>query len=227
MSSVKASNCGGGVARLSGIITLTLASLEEGSNAIQEFYTDYSWRRGAKLPGALSGTSIAATGWPGSRGGSQARVYYQAEDLTIRVYKLDDGIWTAGKCFVLRTPGPSRNDRPESIYEKPVPMHTQICALHEVWHCVVDDPSVGGFVRVPDVYWLDSTGWIIRYTEVQGSWKESRVVGPLLCGAKFAVSSWEHGRYVRIYYQSPDYRVLEVCSDDGSVWYAGAFVDGG
>ena len=51
----------------------------------------------------------------------------------------------------------------------------------------------------------------------------SKIVGPLKAGTRFATTQWEYGKYVRLYYQSIDNSVLEVCNDKGQL-YSGATV---
>ena len=71
---------------------------EDGSNEIQEFCNDGRWFRGARLPSALSGTSIAAI--PFEFNGLQFRVYYQTDDLYIREQVLNNDGWSSGMHFL-------------------------------------------------------------------------------------------------------------------------------
>jgi hypothetical protein len=68
-----------------------LKQLEEpGSQAIVELRNDGYWTKGNRLLDALDGTSIAAVAmnW---NGGITIRVYYQAEDLSLKEYCHDSG----------------------------------------------------------------------------------------------------------------------------------------
>ncbi|KAL1679136.1 fungal fucose-specific lectin-domain-containing protein [Schizophyllum commune] len=167
---------------------------EDGSNEIQEFCNDGRWFRGATLPSALSGTSIAAI--PFEFNGLQFRVYYQTDDLYIREQVLNNDGWSSG-----------------DFRAGPAPGRTPIGALFGSWRGVV-----------LDVYWMNTDSEIVRATNIDGWWNNSTVVGPLERGAKFAPAQWDGGRYVRVYYQSADNSVLEICNDNDEGWYSGVTV---
>ena len=65
---------------------------EAGSPAIIELSHDRNWVRGSRLPDALDGTSIAAVVYKQGEV-VQYRVYYQAEDLSLR----EHGTWSGEK----------------------------------------------------------------------------------------------------------------------------------
>lgn len=66
---------------------------------------------------------------------------------------------------------------------------------------------------------------IVQMRNTSGQWGfTNKVVGPLMSGARFAVAQWEDGKSVRVYYQSEDDSLLEVCNDDGSAWYSGTTI---
>ncbi|KAL1747999.1 fungal fucose-specific lectin-domain-containing protein [Schizophyllum fasciatum] len=168
---------------------------EEGRTEIQEFCNNGSWFRGVTLPSGLSGTSIAAITYEFH--GLQHRIYYQMDDLVIHEYAHDNGRWTPG-----------------SFFGGPAPGRTQIGALFGSWRGVV-----------LDVYWMNTHSEIVRAVNLNGAWHTSKVVGPLKRGARFAPAQWEGGRYIRVYYQSADNSVLEVCNNDNSAnWHPGSTV---
>lgn len=167
---------------------------DEGSRQIKEYCNDGYWFEGATLTSALSGTSIAAIAY--DFGGLQFRVYYQAEDLYIREQVLNDNGWSAGDFVGGKAPG-----------------QTRIGALFGSWRGVV-----------LDVYWMNADLEIIRCVNIDGYWRSSTVVGPLMPGAKFAPAQWEGGKYIRVYYQSADDSVLEICNDNNGEWYSGVTV---
>lgn len=79
------------------VFILTHGLLEEGSKQIKELcYDNGRWARGSILPAAVRGTSIATILCQPDR--LDIRVYYQAEDLSIRehVYDLRKG-WSPGE----------------------------------------------------------------------------------------------------------------------------------
>ncbi|KAI0334364.1 fucose-specific lectin [Cubamyces sp. BRFM 1775] len=171
---------------------------EAGSPEIQEYCSDGSWVRGATLPTALSGTSIAAVVY--NIEGVQFRVYYQAPDLTIKEHCLgSDGLgWYPGGFSGDKAPG-----------------QTQIGAFF-----------AGSRGDVPEVYWMNIDNDIIRSVQTDGCWRTSKVVGPLARGARFAPVQWDDGKHVRVYYQAEDNCVVEVCRDYNGEWYAGAVTVG-
>ncbi|KAL1748021.1 fungal fucose-specific lectin-domain-containing protein [Schizophyllum fasciatum] len=173
----------------------------EGSNRIQEISHDGSngrWFRGATLPAALSGTGIAAVVYDFR--GLRFRVYYQTEDLALREHCLDlagNGTWFAGEFNVGRAPG-----------------RTQIGALCGTWRGVV-----------LDVYWLNVESEITRAAHIDGSWRTSRVVGPLFRSARFVPEQWDGGRHIRVYYQASDNSIREICNDNGNAhWVPGSHI---
>ncbi|KAK0216586.1 fungal fucose-specific lectin-domain-containing protein [Armillaria nabsnona] len=77
---------------------------ELASGAIKELSNDGYWFRGATLPVALSGSSIAAVAY--SWNGLQLRVYYQTDDLSIKDHCLNDNSgWFPGKLDFGKAPG--------------------------------------------------------------------------------------------------------------------------
>ncbi|KAJ8488124.1 hypothetical protein ONZ51_g3730 [Trametes cubensis] len=172
---------------------------EAGSFEIQEYCNDGSWVRGATLPTALSGTSIAAVVY--DMDGVQFRVYYQAPDLYIREHCMgsDGSGWYPGGFSGDKAPG-----------------QTQIGAFF-----------AGSRGDVPEVYWMNIDNDIIRSVQTDGCWRTSKVVGPLTRGTRFAPAQWDDGKHVRVYYQAEDNCVLEVCKDDNGEWYAGSTVGEG
>ncbi|KAL1748020.1 fungal fucose-specific lectin-domain-containing protein [Schizophyllum fasciatum] len=172
----------------------------EGSNQIQEFGHDGHWYRGATLPEAMSGTGIAAIVY--NHHGWRYRVYYQTQDLVLREHCLnlgqDDKLWFPGAFNVGRAPG-----------------RTQIGVLCGTWRRGV----------ILDVYWLNMASEITRAMHIDGYWQISKVVGPLFRSVRFVAEQWDGGKHIRVYYQSKDNSVLEVCNDNGEQdWVPGSHV---
>ncbi|KAL1748022.1 fungal fucose-specific lectin-domain-containing protein [Schizophyllum fasciatum] len=167
---------------------------EDGSNEIKEFCNDGRWFRGATLPSALRGTSIGAITYQFN--GLQHRIYFQTDDLRIREYAHNNGNWSWGAFSGDLAPG-----------------RTPIGALYGSWRGVV-----------LDLYWMNRNSEIMRSVNLDGRWHTDKVVGPLVRGSKFAPAQWEGGRYVRVYYQSADNSVLEICNDNNATWYSGVTV---
>ncbi|KAI0642737.1 fungal fucose-specific lectin-domain-containing protein [Trametes meyenii] len=131
---------------------------EQNSNRIKEFCHDKGrWFRGAVLPQALSGTGIAAIRYKLDNQ-SHFRVYYQADDLSIREQCLS-GI--GGEFYVEKAPG-----------------RTPIGALF----------SSAFNTNALDVYWMNATYEVVHSMHTRGRWPDRpcKVVGPLVPGHKFA-----------------------------------------
>ena len=103
-----------------------------------------------------------------------------------------------------------------AFHSLPAPGRTPIGALAA---------STGPEVTL-QVFWINVDRNIVRAAQKQGGdWPNpSKVVGPLRAGSKFAPAQWEGGKYVRVYYQSEDNSVLEICKDHDRDWYGGATV---
>ncbi|KAJ7107407.1 fungal fucose-specific lectin-domain-containing protein [Mycena epipterygia] len=123
--------------------------------------------------------------------GLQFRVYYQAEDFSIREHCMSNGKWFRGDFNGGKAPG-----------------GTQIGALY-------------GDHVVLDVYWINTDSEIIRCVLIGGIWRTSKVVGLLARGVRFAPAQWEGGNYIRVYYQSADNSVWEICKDNNGEWFSG------
>ncbi|KAK0485377.1 fungal fucose-specific lectin-domain-containing protein [Armillaria luteobubalina] len=169
---------------------------ELASGAIKELCNDGYWSRGATLPGALSGSSIAAVAY--SWNGLQLRVYYQTDDLSIKEHCLNDNSeWFPGKLDFGKAPG-----------------CVPISALGY-------GTSDGGAEL--HVYWRNLENEIVG-TKNTGSWGPvNKVVGGLKPGTQFAAAQWSNGKNLRLYYQTADDSVLEMVND-GTSWVDGASV---
>jgi len=74
------------------------------------------------------------------------------------------------------------------------------------------------------VYWRNLQNEIV-VTKNTGCWGSiNKVVGNLKPGIQFAAAQWSNGKNLRLYYQTDDDSVLELCNDGGS-WFGGATVD--
>ncbi|KAK0184055.1 fungal fucose-specific lectin-domain-containing protein [Armillaria mellea] len=169
---------------------------ELASGAIKELCNDGYWFRGATLPDALRGSSIAAVAYLWS--GLQLRVYYQTNDLSIKEHCLNDNSgWFPGKSDFGKTPG-----------------YVPISALGY-------GTSDGGAEL--HVYWRNLENQIVG-TKNTGSWGPvNKVVGGLKPGTQFAAAQWSNGKNLRLYYQTADDSVLEMVND-GASWVNGASV---
>ncbi|KAK0438157.1 fungal fucose-specific lectin-domain-containing protein [Desarmillaria tabescens] len=170
---------------------------ELGSGAIKEFCNNGYWFRGATLPVALSGSSLAAVVY--SWNGLQLRVYYQTDDLSIKEHCINDksGEWFPGKLDFGKAPGC-------------VPISA-----------IGYGTSNGGAEL--HVYWRNLDNEIVG-TKNTGSWGPvNTVVGGLKPGTQFAAAQWSNGKNLRLYYQTADDSVLEMVNDSG-FWVGGATV---
>ncbi|KAI0750261.1 fucose-specific lectin [Daedaleopsis nitida] len=171
---------------------------EADSNKLQEHcYTNEKWFRGAtNLPVALSGTGLAAIAYF-FHGQQQHRLYYQAEDLHIREHAFVGTSWHAGEFDGGANPS----------------------------QCPLGALYASGRGVVLDVYWMDSKQQIVHSVQVNSVWANGHVTQQSLkSGAKFAVGQWEGGKHVRVYFQSQDGVLRELCKDDfDAEWVAGSF----
>ncbi|KAJ3559349.1 hypothetical protein NM688_g402 [Phlebia brevispora] len=176
-----------------------LTAPESNSLTIQEFCTDdtVQWQRGAILPTALSGSSLAAVSY--TYQGLQVRIYYQAEDLSIREHCWNGAHgWHQGKLNGGKAPG-----------------HTPITAIGY--------PGRGAAVQ--KVYWINTQNEIVQ-AEYKGNWTPTTtVMGPVRSGSGLAAAHWNNGQRIRLYYQSTDDSVLEICND-GDKWFSGSMHTG-
>ncbi|SJL06968.1 uncharacterized protein ARMOST_10310 [Armillaria ostoyae] len=159
---------------------------ELASDAIKELCNDGYWFRGATLPVALSGSSIAAVAY--SWNGLQLRVYY---DLSIKEHCLNDNSgWFPGELDIGKAPG---------------------CVPISVLGYVT---SAGG--PELHVYWRNLENQIVGTTNTASWGPVNTVVGGLRPGIQFAAAQWNTGKNLRLYYQTPDDSVLEVVNDGAS-----------
>ncbi|OJA19207.1 hypothetical protein AZE42_06768 [Rhizopogon vesiculosus] len=168
---------------------------ELASNTIKEFCNDGYWFRGTILPVALSGSSLAAvTYW---WNGLQMRLYYQDDDLSIKEHCLDERGWFPGKLNFGKAPG---------------------CApISALGYCTSD-----GGAKL-HVYWRNLENEIVGM-ENAGSWGPvNKVVGGLKPGTNFVAAQWSNGEFLRLYHQTADNSVLEICNN-GDSWFGGAIV---
>ncbi len=83
-------------------------------------------------------------------------------------------------------------------------------------------PVAGGGV-VLRVFWVSVQSEIVQI-ENTGHWGAvSSIVGQLKPGVEFAAAQWDDGKHLRVYYQSTDDSMLEICNE-GSGWFSGATV---
>jgi hypothetical protein len=71
-----------------------LTEAESTSDAVQEYCSGNPWTRGATLPTACPGSSIAAAKW--MQDGIHLRIYYQDPGLALKEHCWDGG-WYEGK----------------------------------------------------------------------------------------------------------------------------------
>ncbi|KAI0676396.1 fungal fucose-specific lectin-domain-containing protein [Trametes maxima] len=145
---------------------------------IKELYYDGgTWSRGAVLPVALKGTSIAAIVLTPLR----FRVYYQDDDLSIREHCFNLGEnWFEGKFRGAKAPG-----------------RTPIRAI----------ATRKGVKTGMDVCWMNADQEIVHSVHNAGpeGWRHGVVAvdtGSLRAGSKFALAQWEEGDPTIIYYRS-------------------------
>lgn len=191
-------------------------SLDHGpdtSNAIQEYsYHSLKWTRGAVLPVAHAGTTLAATS-----NSSDLRIYYQAEDLSIREHRCSSGLeWHTGvsPSQSVSACHPSKLNiehfNSGMIGFGKAPEHTPISALGYT--------AVTGHV-VHRVFWVNADGTIVQREDSKWPWSAvSTVVGPVGPGAKFVAAQWGSGRHLRVYYAPTKDSIVEVC-DEGDGWF--------
>ncbi|KAI0750265.1 fungal fucose-specific lectin-domain-containing protein [Daedaleopsis nitida] len=175
---------------------------EAKTNKLQEYcYTNERWFSGAtNLPTALSGTGIAAISYY-FEGQLQHRLYYQAEDLTIREHALVGASWVPGVFNGGVAPG-----------------QTPIGALF-----------LSGLGTVLDVYWMDLKQQIVHSMRENSVWSTNSIAEQATkAGSKFAIVGWQGGKVIRGYYQTQDRGVREVCKNsfEGS-WVPGATLASG
>jgi hypothetical protein len=73
---------------------------EAGTDVIAEAANDGYWHAGQlRLSGAIGGTQLAAVAYF-FQSQQQLRVYYQAQDLTLREHGHNDGGWFTGRLIV-------------------------------------------------------------------------------------------------------------------------------
>ncbi|KAF9783828.1 fucose-specific lectin [Thelephora terrestris] len=155
---------------------------ELGSQAIAELRNDGGcWAKGDRLPDALDGTSIAAVAL-NLNGGVSMRVYYQAEDLSLKDHCYDsDRGWYSGEWNPGRVPGGSPINA--LAYEINEELHLRVC-----WHNQQDE---------------------IVTSMNTGSWGPiTKVLGGVTSDFQFALVQWVDGKYIRLYYQDVTSGVL-------------------
>ena len=84
---------------------------EAGTDVIAEAANDGYWHAGQlRLSGAIGGTQLAAVAYF-FQSQQQIRVYYQAQDLTLREHGHNDGGWFTGRLILQVWFHPSSSDR--------------------------------------------------------------------------------------------------------------------
>lgn len=167
---------------------------ESGTTTVRELGNDGSWYNGAlSISGAAGPTGLAAVAY-WFQNETQLRVYYQAQDLSLKEYGYNEGSkWFQGGF----NPG-------KAAYETP------IAAV------------VFGNVEL-QVYWHNLQGQVV-FSKNTGSWGGATVIKPIGPSYKLAVIQWDSGKYLRLYTQLYNGSLAEYYSDDsGSNWSQGAF----
>ena len=79
------------------------------------------------------------------------------------------------------------------------------------------------------VYWRNLQDEIVVNKLSASGWGPvTEVVGGVGSGFRFALTQWERGKHLRLYYQNHTNVVLEHCSDDrGETWFSGSLQVGG
>ncbi|KAI1356759.1 fucose-specific lectin [Xylaria sp. FL0043] len=175
---------------------------QDPDNKIQELvYTDDGgWRKGAVLPTAEVGSSLAAVRW--EKSGTHLRVYYLAPGSTVKEHCYEDSRWFDGEFSINN-----------------IPPFASIAAV--VWR----DSNSGVHLRV---YVQDSTARIAVYQN-DGGWKSQGTIqgtnlGTLRPGRRIAALEWKDGAEQRLYYQADDNKVREEGQTNGESWHAGEYV---
>ncbi|KAI1367966.1 fucose-specific lectin [Xylaria arbuscula] len=164
---------------------------------IQEYVydDDNGWRKGATLPVAQDGSSLAAQRWE-RESRSCIRVYYIAPDSTVKEHCYENGRWFAGEFNI-----------PE------IPPYSSITST--AW------ADTGVSIRV----WLqDSSNKIAAYRN-DGGWNyEGTVMGPLRPGRSISSLEWKNGKELRIFYHADDGKIREKAQTQAGAWYEGEYV---
>jgi len=201
-----------------------LKPLEEpDSLVIGELCNDGHWFKGElRLPGTLDGTSIAATTYNWSNQ-TQVRLYYQAEDLSLREHCYDNKGWYPGQFIIsIHQPHPSERDL-NSFKGEWNPGRVQGRNPISAVAFALDDG--GAEIRV---YWRNLQDEIVASANT-GSWgPATKIIEGIGSGFQFTALQWEQGKHVRLYYQNSAGVVLEHCSgDSGKTWNTGSLEVGG
>ena len=187
---------------------------EEKSRAIRELNNDGYWRQGTlHLQDALDGTGIAAVAYK-LRNQIEIRVYYQAEDLSLREHCNYGSGWRPGPfiaAFLSRLSERSRNFEGEWNPGK-VPGRNPINAMSFMLYNDITEIQV---------YWRNLQGEIVlsKYT---GSWGDAvKVVQGTTSSLRFSLMGLNRGE-PRVYYQSGEGLICEHCSNNsGQTWFPG------
>ncbi|KAI0422584.1 fucose-specific lectin [Xylaria grammica] len=167
-------------------------------NKIQELVYDNSsgWRKGAILPVAEDGSSLAAVRWE-KEGQSCLRVYYRASDSTVKEHCYENSRWFSGEFNI-----------PE------IPPYASITAV------VFSDSRAGVHLRV----FLQDSGDSIAAYHNDGAWNyQGTVIGPLRPGRRFAALEWKEGSELRVFYQDDDNKIHEQAQSNAGAWYNGEY----
>ncbi|GAW11338.1 hypothetical protein ANO14919_006820 [Xylariales sp. No.14919] len=167
-------------------------------NKIQELVYDNSsgWRKGAILPVAEDGSSLAAVRWE-KEGQSCLRVYYRASDSTVKEHCYENSRWFSGEFSI-----------PE------IPPYASITAV------VFSDSRAGVHLRV----FLQDSGDSIAAYHNDGAWNyQGTVIGPLRPGRRFAALEWKEGSELRVFYQDDDNKIHEQAQSNAGAWYNGEY----
>ncbi|KAI0503254.1 fucose-specific lectin [Xylaria bambusicola] len=173
--------------------------VQDPDNKVQELVYDNSggWRKGASLPVAQDGSSLAVVRWE-KEGRSCLRVYYQARDSsTVKEHCYENSKWFEGEFSI-----------PD------IPPYASITAV------VFRDAQAGVHLRV---FLQDSSASIIAYHNDGGWVKQGAVVGPLRPGRRIAALEWREGTELRVFYQADDNKIREQAQSNAGAWYKGEY----
>ena len=188
--------------------------LESGQDNITELVFNGKWEKGATLPVALRGSSLAVVTYPTD--GPRIRLYYQTDDLTIKEHCFETNHWAPGRCRV--------------------PLSLLLVAY---LFCSITGDFDGGkapgcvpinAVGCPSnvssqslyVFWSNTQNEIVGKTLQQDTWEPvNTVFGNLKPGTRFAVLQCDKGKEMKIFCQTADDSVEEI-SKDGDSWNGGS-----
>ena len=202
--------------------THLLKHLEEArSRAIGELCNDGGWHKGSLyLPGALDGTSIAATTY-NLDDQTQIHIYYQDEDLSLREHCHNGEEWSRGQFVSAVQSHPSDQNR-NCVKGEWNPGRVQGGnPITAVAYASGDDSAQ------IQVYWRNLQEEIV-FSKFAGGWgATTKVVGGIGSCLWLALLQWEKGTFLRLYHQNRAGVVVEHCSDNGGkTWVPGWQVGG-